>query len=103
MKSEQIIEILKSHDISLDFDMVKYIPHGEYEKIASEICQLHEAEITEIIETLIKAKELIKAWHCMGMSEEITKKIWGIYEDMSPEMKPINELLKKYQYLKSKP
>ena len=47
MKSEQIIEILKSHDISLDFDMVKYIPHGEYEKIASEIRQLHEDEVRQ--------------------------------------------------------
>jgi len=50
MKPEQVIEILKSHEISLDFDMVKYVPHGEYEKIAPKICRLHEAKLGDFLD-----------------------------------------------------
>ena len=80
MQLEQIIEILKSHDISLDFDMVKYIPHGEYEKIASEIRQLHEEELK---------KALRAAWNA------------GMDYDRNISNKNFNDFIN--EYLKSKP
>lgn len=53
-------------------------------------------ESAELLEVLIKAKEIIKTWHTinLGMSPEADK-FWQIYNITSPEMKPINEVIKK--------
>ena len=48
----------------------------------------------ELLEALIKAKELIKEWHNIGTGE-MGEGLWAIYEEKSPEMQPINKAIKK--------
>lgn len=57
-----------------------------------------ETYIEELEETLYQAKDIIKAWHNidkMGLlTKEQAERIWELYQG-SPEMKRINDVLKK--------
>ena len=53
-----------------------------------------EKQKAELLEALIKAKELIKEWHNMGAGD-MGEGLWAIYENKSPEMQPINNAIKK--------
>lgn len=53
--------------------------------------------VDELIDGLLYAKNQIKEWHNFNSSEEEAERMWDIYDRMSPEMKRINALLKKYK------
>ncbi len=48
----------------------------------------------ELLNALIKAKKLIKDWHNIdcGINGD---GLWAIYDELSPDMQPINEAIKK--------
>jgi len=52
------------------------------------------AAAPDLLEALLKAKELIKEWHNIGAGE-MGDGLWAIYDSKSPEMKRINEAIKK--------
>lgn len=58
--------------------------------------------VDELIDGLLFAKEQIKAWHEMGdriggQSQREAERMWKIYDSMSPEMRRINALIRKYK------
>ena len=53
------------------------------------------AAAPELLEELIKAKELIKEWHNMGAGD-MGDGLWAIYEKKAPEMQSINNAIKKF-------
>lgn len=61
-----------------------------------------DSRIKELEDGLVKAVELIRAWHDMPTSsvkfpKEQLDNIWKIYYEQAPEMKPIKQLLNKQQ------
>ena len=88
---------------------------NQIEKILAEgICDMEEIDITsekqikliwpyfeyyenqnkELIEALVLAKETIRQHHGLGMSRNQEKTMWQIYNNNSPEMRKINEVIK---------
>lgn len=53
------------------------------------------AAVPDLLEALIQAKKIIRTWHGIGMSKENEDHLWSIYNNQAPEMKIINETIKK--------
>lgn len=53
------------------------------------------ASAPEMLEALIRAKKIIRGWHSIGHNDESEQEMWRIYDEMSPEMKPINSAIAK--------
>lgn len=53
-------------------------------------------DITELVNALKEAKEIIRLSHTVGMPEEAAQNTWTIYNGKSPEMKRLNSVLEKY-------
>ena len=53
-------------------------------------------DITELVESLKEAKEIIRLSHTVGMPEEAAQNTWAIYNSKAPEMKRLNSVLEKY-------
>lgn len=54
------------------------------------------AAAPELLAELQKAVNNIRAWHGMGMPENVEARAWEIYYLQAPEMKSIRELLTKF-------
>lgn len=57
--------------------------------------------IIELHEALVDSKKQIRAWHGIGMPEQIEKEIWSIYDNQAPDMKRLNEVIAKTERLLS--
>jgi GTP1/Obg family GTP-binding protein len=63
------------------------------------LAAVHEAErVSELETALTEAVEIIKQWHNMPgrgtLTKEEQERMWEIYRELSPEMRPINAALK---------
>lgn len=48
-------------------------------------------DLIDIVKALKDAKDIIKTWHCMGMTDDkLADEMWNIYEKQSPEMIKLN-------------
>ena len=59
------------------------------------------ALIDDLEKALIGAKETIRVWHGMGsLDEKQQNSMWEIYDNQSPDMRPINWVLEKVRLLR---
>jgi hypothetical protein len=57
--------------------------------------------VKELTDALFDAQQIIRIMHGLGMPEDQEKRMWNIYNAMSPEMIRLNKTLKKgNEYLK---
>jgi hypothetical protein len=54
----------------------------------------------ELYNTLLEAKKIIRIFHGADIDGRAEEYIWNLYENNAPEMKRINEVLAKYEFLK---